>query len=167
MPQFIKDGRVQADEWLLLRQDEQGALPDAPVEARLIVPMAAWLADASGWQSRAGQVGVWLAPDDDPAALSPYLAVLPVIAIDFPAFTDGRGYSQGRLLRERYGFSGELRAIGDVWSDVIRPLWLVGFDAFAIKDGKTWVGEDCYNTFSENYQVTYRQPVPLFRRRVT
>ncbi|XLM20135.1 DUF934 domain-containing protein, partial [Chromobacterium piscinae] len=76
-------------------------------------------------------------------------------------------YSLARLLRERYDFAGELRAVGDVWADLIHPLWQVGFDAFLIKDGKALNDGDCYNTFSESYQVTYRQPQPLFRRRVT
>ena len=167
MPQYIKDGRIRADDWARLLPDEQGALPAAPADADVIVPLAAWLADAGKWQSRGGRVGVCLAPDDDPALLEPYLAELVLIAIDFPAFTDGRGYSLARLLRERYDYAGELRAVGDVWPDVIRPLWQVGFDAFLVKDGKKLDDGDYYNTFSDSYQVTYRQPLPLFRRRVT
>ncbi|OBU86626.1 DUF934 domain-containing protein [Chromobacterium subtsugae] len=167
MPQYIKDGRIRADGWTRLLPDEQGALPASPADSDVIVPLVAWLADAGKWQARGGRVGVCLAPDDDPALLEPYLADLVLIAIDFPAFTDGRGYSLARLLRERYDYAGELRAVGDVWADLIRPLWQVGFDAFQIKDGKALGDGDYYNTFSDSYQVTYRQPLPLFRRRVT
>ncbi|KIA80704.1 DUF934 domain-containing protein [Chromobacterium amazonense] len=167
MPRYIKNGKAQIDAWTLLRADESGALPAAPADADVIVPLAAWLADPAGWQARPGRTGVWLAPDDEPARLAPYLASLAVIAVDFPVFTDGRGYSLARLLRERYDFAGELRAVGDVWQDLIHPLWQVGFDAFLIKDGKALNEKDCYNTFSDGYQVTYRQPQPLFRRRVT
>ncbi|POZ61747.1 DUF934 domain-containing protein [Chromobacterium alticapitis] len=167
MPRYIKHGEERRDEWTLLRPDEQGGLPAAPAEADVIVPLAAWLADAAQWQARPGRVGVWLAPDDEPARLLPHLPSLAVVAIDFPAFTDGRGYSLARLLRERYHFDGELRAVGDVWQDLIHPLWQVGFDAFLIKDGKRLDVKGYYNTFSDGYQVTYRQPQPLFRRRVT
>ena len=167
MPQFIKDGRLQADHWRLLRPDESGKLPDADPAEDVIVPLASWLADVDGWRARGGSVGIYLSPDDDPAQLQPYLAELALIAVDFPAFTDGRGYSLARLLRERYDYAGELRAVGDVWADLIRPLWQVGFDAFAVKDGKSLDDGDYYNTFSDSYQVTYRQPLPLFRRRVT
>ncbi|AXE28955.1 hypothetical protein DK842_02940 [Chromobacterium phragmitis] len=169
MPQFIKDGRLQADSWLLLRPDESGALPLPGVAEgqSVIVPLASWLAGVEGWRMRSGAVGVYLSPDDDPSLLQPYLAELALVAVDFPAFTDGRGYSLARLLRERYDYAGELRAIGDVWADLIRPLWQVGFDAFLIKDGKVLDDVDYYNTFSDSYQVNYRQPLPLFRRRVT
>ena len=75
----------------------------------------------------ASDVGVWLAPADDPGgARARTLASLPVIAVDFPAFTDGRGYSTARLLRERYGYTGELRAIGDVQRDQLHYLRQVG-----------------------------------------
>ncbi|OHX13076.1 DUF934 domain-containing protein [Chromobacterium sphagni] len=167
MPQYIKDGRVGEDGWLQLRLDEQGRLPAAPIGRDVIVPLACWLAETDRWLAHGGRVGVCLAPEDDPALLGTHLADLVLIAIDFPAFTDGRGYSLARLLRERYDYAGELRAVGDVWPDLIRPLWQVGFDAFVIKDGKALDGGDCYNTFSDSYQMTYRQPIPLFRRRVT
>lgn len=167
MPRYIKHGKELADEWTLLRPDEQGELPAAPLDADVIVPLAAWLADAERWSGRRGRVGVWLAPDDDPALLQAHLPSLSLVAIDFPSFTDGRGYSLARLLRERYHFSGELRAVGDVWQDLIHPLWQVGFDAFQVKEGKTLNVDSCYNTFSDSYQVTFRQPQPLFRRRVT
>ncbi|AUH49960.1 hypothetical protein CXB49_03485 [Chromobacterium sp. ATCC 53434] len=167
MPRYIKDGKAQTDGWRLLRPGDDGALPSVPSDEDVIVPLAAWLQDAVRWQNRPGRSGVLLSPDDDPALLEPHLAGLALIAIDFPAFTDGRGYSLARLLRERYDYAGELRAVGDVWPDLIRSLWLVGFDAFLIKDGKEGEGGDDYNTFSDSYQVNFRQPQPLFRRRVT
>ena len=71
--------------------------------APVLVPLALWQCRRPALLRRRGDVGVWLAPADDPAALAADLAALPLIAVDFPQFTDGRGYSIARLLRERHG----------------------------------------------------------------
>jgi uncharacterized protein (DUF934 family) len=164
MPSIIKDGRLVADGWRLLRRDENGELPVVVAGEDVIVPLDAWLGDAA-WSGRPGRCGVWLAPDEDPARLAASLDALSLVAVDFPAFTDGRGYSTGRLLRERYNFAGELRAIGDVGRDQLQLLWQVGFNAFVIKPGhdvaQSLVGLD---GFSDHYQGNFRQPVPLFKR---
>ncbi|MDF0604468.1 DUF934 domain-containing protein [Neisseriaceae bacterium TC5R-5] len=168
MPNIIKQGNVVADHWQVLRRDEHGVLPEVSPEQAIIIPLVDWLVGREIWQDRTGSVAVWLAPDDDPAQLLVDLSTLPLVAIDFPSFTDGRGYSHARLLRERYDYRGELRAIGDVWQDLLYSLAQVGFDAFVIKDGKeVSVALDGLNAFSENYQSTYLSPLPLFRRRVT
>jgi uncharacterized protein (DUF934 family) len=90
---------------------------------------------------------------------------LPVIAVDFPSFTDGRGYSHARLLRDRYAYAGELRAIGDVQRDQLYYLSQSGFDAFLIREGKdahaALAGLD---DFTDGYQLT-QQRTPWFRRR--
>ena len=102
-----------------------------------------------------GETGVWLAPADDPFALAADVKHLAVIAIDFPQFTDGRGYSHARLLRQRYHYTGELRAIGDVQRDQLYFLGQCGFDAFAIPDGQDAAralrGLD---DFSDGYQAS-------------
>ena len=162
MPQLIKDRAVVDDPWTLLREASSLAdVPDVPV----IVPLALWLARRAALHAR-GEVGVWLAPTDDPAALAPDVGVLPLIAVDFPKFTDGRGYSIARLLRDRYGFRGELRAIGDVLRDQLFAMSECGFDAFSIREGrdphKALPGLD---DFSSVYTATSRTPQPWFRRR--
>lgn len=166
MQNIIKDGAVlAADAWQLVRPDAEGQL-SVPDAGDVIVPLAAWLAEPERWAARDGRVAVWLASDDEPAELAASLAKLELVAVDFPAFTDGRGYSVGRLLRERYGYQGELRAVGDVWQDHLHYLWQVGFDAFEIKDGKAVESAlAALATFSERYQVTFREPQPLFKRR--
>ena len=109
---------------------------------------------------------VWLAPDEDPAALAGDAARLPVIAIDFPQFTDGRGYSHARLLRERYGYTGEIRAIGDVLRDQLFFMQRCGFDAFAVRpDRDPYDALKGLSDFSVTYQTGVDQPLPLFRRR--
>jgi uncharacterized protein (DUF934 family) len=115
---------------------------------------------------RDGGVGVWLAGDDDPAHVSDDLGHLSVIAVHFASFTDGRGYSIGRLLRERYGWRGELRAIGDVQRDQIYYLSRCGFDAFDLRSGEDIdVALKAFGDFSEAYQTSVDRPLPLFRRR--
>jgi uncharacterized protein (DUF934 family) len=107
---------------------------------------------------------VWLAPADDPGLLAADTATLPVIAVLFPKFADGRGYSIARLLRERFSFKGELRAIGDIGRDQLYYLHQVGFDAFTLRDGKD--AEDALRSlrdFSDGYQRTNRR-TPWFRR---
>jgi len=130
----------------------------------VLVPLALWQAQRDALAARSG-VGVWLAPDEDPAALAQDVTTLRVIAIDFPAFADGRGYSTARLLRERYGYTGELRAVGDIQRDQLAYLRQVGFDAFAVRDDKD-AGDALagLRDFSDGYQVT-AQRTPWFRRR--
>lgn len=168
MPSLIKHGQAQRDDWHLLRQNQEGGWPSAPDVQDVLVPLNYWLSEREALIRRRGRVGVWLAPDDEPRRLAADLPRLPVVAVDFPVFTDGRGYSLARLLRERYHYAGELRAIGDVWQDLAHALAQVGFDAFAVKDGKAADRmATSLQTFSEQYQSTWRQPEPLFRRRVT
>ena len=118
------------DDYTLLRNATSVA--DLPDGAPVIVPLALWLERRAALIAR-GEAGVWLAPADDPAVLADDLGRLPVIAIDFPQSSDGRGHSHARLLRERYGYANELRAIGDVPCDQLHRLAQCGFDAFDMR----------------------------------
>ena len=89
-----------------------------------------------------------------------------LIAVNFPRFVDGRGYSIA-LLRERYGYSGELRAIGDVLPDQLQFMKRCGFDAFALRPDKDATKAARLNFFSQTYQAAADTDVPLFRRRAT
>jgi uncharacterized protein (DUF934 family) len=90
-----------------------------------------------------------------------------VIAVNFPKFVDGRGYSTASLLRQRYNYQGELRAVGDVLHDQLFFMQRVGFDAYALKDEKNAVYalEAGFSPFSDTYQTSTSQPQPHFRRR--
>jgi uncharacterized protein (DUF934 family) len=107
-----------------------------------------------------------LEPQDDPASVAARLHEVSLIEINFPKFGDGRGFSIARLLRERYGYKGELRAVGQVARDHLHYMEQCGFDAFLLRDGED-VAEAlaAFDDFSEHYQGTVAQPVPLFRRR--
>jgi uncharacterized protein (DUF934 family) len=107
-----------------------------------------------------------LEPQDDPATVAARLPKVSWVEINFPKFGDGRGFSIARLLRERYGYKGELRAVGQVARDHLHYMEQCGFDAFLLRDGED-VAEAlaAFDDFSEHYQASVAQPVPLFRRR--
>ena len=180
---IILNKKIVADNWQLVGENE--VLP-ALLETtdNLIVPLAIWIKEHAALAQRAGKTGVWLNGAYDPAQLQLPVAMgvaaggaggaaggavssPPLIAVEFAQFVDGRGYSIGRLLRERHGFTGELRAIGDVLRDQLLALTRCGFNSFALKDGKSL--EDAlqaFDEFSGAYQNTVDQPVPYYRRRL-
>ncbi len=163
MTLLIKDRKVAADSWLPLESAET-----LPPSGDLLVRLGVWLADRERLIARGVRLGVRLEPGDDPAALAADVHRLGLIAVNFPAFADGRGYSTARLLRERYGYRGELRAIGDVKRDQLFYLARVGFDAFLLAEGQD--ADDAlsaFDDFSEAYQASVERPSPLFRRRQT
>jgi uncharacterized protein (DUF934 family) len=161
MPDIILRDVIVADDWEVLRP-----LPDETVvpAGRVIVPLAVWLGQQTQLATR-GNVGVWLAGNDDPAQLSQSLALLSLIAVDFPKFTDGRGYSLAYLLRSRFGYRGQLRAIGDVLPDQLFYMKRVGFDAFAVRaDKDIRQALRSLKPFTDAYQGSWDNPVPAFRR---
>lgn len=138
-------------------------------EGQRILPLAQWREQQSE-QVLAGLMnstdGLCLSPDDEVETLLPWLAVLPLIAIDFPSFRDGRGYSQAYLLRSRYGWQGELRAVGDVLRDQLSHMRQCGFDAFAVREDKSV--DDALKGLagiSVVYGRSAIEPRPLYRRR--
>jgi uncharacterized protein (DUF934 family) len=163
---IICDGAVIADEWILVPAVEDAATVARP-NGKLIVPLKVWLAQRELLESRAhGTLGVWLDSHEDAATLLGSFERFAVIAINFPKFTDGRGYSIATLIRSRYGFEGELRAIGDVLRDQLFYMHRVGFNAFAVRaDKDIEQAVTALSDFSEAYQASTSQPRPLFRRR--
>ena len=166
MSKVILNGVIVDDAWTLVPVEPADfALPH---HGKIIVPLTRWLSARDALLVRADAVGVWLDSHEDPAELERDLVVLPLIAVNFPAFKDGRGYSTAFLLRQRYGFKGELRAIGDVLRDQLFYLKRVGFNAFAVRADRDM--DDALKAlgdFSEVYQGSIDQPLPLFRRRDT
>lgn len=174
MAAIIKNRQWTRDTWKLLEQTadgapasgEQGSRLRIPSEDDVIVPLAIWERERDTLSAREGRVGVWLQGGDDPERIVADLARLPLVAINFPKLVDGRGYSTARLLRERYGYRGELRAIGEVQRDQLLFLARCGFDAFALKEGTDpQAALKAFSDFSEAYQSSVDTRVPLFRRR--
>ncbi|HKQ25130.1 MAG TPA: DUF934 domain-containing protein [Burkholderiales bacterium] len=167
MPEIIRGGSVVADDWQILRPAPAISMAEIEIPAgRVVVPLALWLERHTGLIAR-GDVGVWLAGADDPSSIAPWLQQLPVVAVDFPKFTDGRGYSVAYLLRSRFGYRGELRAIGDVLPDQLFFMRRVGFDAFAVRPDKD-IRQALHSLqpFSDAYQGSWDNAVPAFRRHV-
>jgi len=169
--QIIVGRDIVADEWGVLRAGEgadAAAVAALAIPAgKIIVPLAAWLAqrDALAARLAAGEIGVWLAPDEQPETLQADLAQLPVVAVDFPKFTDGRGYSIAYNLRRRLQYQGQLRAIGDVLRDQLFSMYRVGFNAYATRaDRSISDALKGLSDFSETYQASVDQQQPLFRR---
>ncbi len=129
----IRGRRVEPDPWRvagLAPGDPARPLPRGP----LLVPLAWWKERRGELAARAEPTGVWLAPDEDPAEIAADLASLALVAVHFPRFTDGRGYSTASLLRRRHGYRGELRAFGDIGRDQLCYLAHVGFDSFRLAE---------------------------------
>ncbi|MFG1276076.1 DUF934 domain-containing protein [Xanthobacter autotrophicus] len=124
---LVKNGALAADLFVAVADGEP--LPDGPV----IVSAARLLADGPALIIRNGEIGVAWPNDKDVAELQPFLSRLSLITLAFPKFRDGRAYSQARLLRERYGYKGELRAVGNVLRDQVLMMVRAGFDAFSLE----------------------------------
>jgi len=170
MATLIKRRRIAADNWLLLKAGADGALPEIPAAGDLIVPLALWLARRNDLLARAGAgaLGVWLDGNEGPEPIAADLPHFGLVAVNFPKFADGRGYSVARLLRERYGYTGEVRAIGEVARDHLLHMERCGFDAYALRqDQDAEEALSAFDDFSDAYQASVTQPVPLFRRRAT
>ena len=164
-PQIILNREIVADDWSVLRLGEGQSVADVVVpEGKVIVPLAVWLANAEALAARPA-VGVWIGADERPEVLKGQLDQFAVVAVDFPKFTDGRGFSIAYNLRMRLGYKGELRAIGDVLRDQLFSMQRCGFNAFAHRQDRSIVDAlKGLTDFSETYQASVDQKLPLFRR---
>jgi uncharacterized protein (DUF934 family) len=164
--EIIRGREVVADDWSVLRLAE-GEAPESVLvpEGKIIVPLSVWLAQKETLSKRA-ELGVWIAPDERFDALKGEADRFAVIAVDFPKFNDGRGYSIAFNVRKRLGYTGELRAIGDVLRDQLFSMSRVGFNAYATRQDRS-IHEALkgLTVFSETYQASVDQPLPLFRRK--
>ena len=154
MPKLIRHGAITEDDWVT------PAAPDGRTAGRQILTLEEWqaVADKQG-------TGVQLEPDHACAPLLDHLDAIALIAINFPVFTDGRGFSYARELREK-GYNGELRAVGHFIRDQACYLARCGFDAFQPQDESALPGIlKSLDDFSEHYQGSASEPRPLFRRR--
>jgi uncharacterized protein (DUF934 family) len=131
MPLY-KEGHFAPDPWRRL-----DGLAELPAEGHVILPMKSWEDLAPERRRTNVAFGLLLEPSQPVEAIARDLPYLGLIAIQFPKFTDGRGYSMAQQIRERYHFQGELRATGDVLFDQLQFMARCGFDAFEISDPAT------------------------------
>ncbi len=163
MPELIRDHAIVQDTYLarvstLLGIDEAQDI--------IVVPHLLQT-ERDRLLARSGKLGVWLETSDDPKVIAGDLAHLDLVAVHFPVFTDGRGHSLARILREQYLYQGEIRAMGDVFKETLLYLARCGFNAFALRPGESAKNAlSGLNVFSEAYQTSVERRSPLFLRRL-
>jgi uncharacterized protein (DUF934 family) len=170
MPKLIKlhDGRPEwADDiFVSLGDDEPAPTPQSDNVGAVIVSLARFQADGDAWLSSGRKVGVRLQPDEAVEGLAYDLPRLSLVALTFPKFRDGRAYSAATLLRERYGFTGEIRAVGEVLREQAHFMIRCGFDAYEPSDGsgpEEW-GRSAYR-FHHVYQAAADTRRPAYLER--
>jgi len=155
---IIKDGMITEDDWQHFAGD--GDVPPG----NFIVSLACWKQHKAALQGRA--IGIQLEPDQQPDEIKDDVHDFAVIALNFPSFADGRAYSAAKILRDRYGYKGEIRAVGDVLRDQLFYMKRCGFNAFEMRPDRSI--EDAlrgFEDFSVKYQVSSDEKLPLYRRR--
>lgn len=166
MPKIIKDKQISDDQWQLLTLDSDDdlvtiAIPEGPV----ILPLPLWQAKREELIQRQHPLGILLQPENEPGEIAEDLSYFELIAINFPKFSDGRGYSSARELRTRYQFDKEIRAVGDVLRDQLYLMARCGFNAFAVREDRSIEDAlNAFNDFSVNYQADALESAPLYRR---
>ena len=160
---LVKAGRIVEDRFVRLL--DEALVPDG---VPVIVPAARFLADAADFAGRTADVGVAWPNNRSVAELAPYLDRLALVALEFPSFKDGRAYSQARVLREQFGFHGEMRATGNVLRDQFLFLMRAGFDAFeVVKDADAAVFAEAVARYSVVYQPAGDRRIPALRARLS
>jgi uncharacterized protein (DUF934 family) len=157
MRKLIKQRELIDDSWRYADEDPQAA--------QVIVPFARWAAEREQWLASGKQLGVRIGPADKVDGLAADLPRLSLVAVEFGGLAEGRGYSQAHLLRRRYGFKGELRAVGKIQRDQLFYMARCGFDAFELPEGADFdVAFTAFKDFSVAYQPAVDQGLSLRRR---
>ena len=166
MPNLIKDGALANDQWTLLKEASGPEVLAALRGKNLIVPLSFWQLYQDELGDYEGVLGLWLDSNESIEPIQSQLPLFPIIALNFPVFTDGRSYSNARALRQEFDYEGEIRAIGDVLRDQLFYMLQCGFNSFSLRhDQDTEACLEAFADFSENYQATAINEQPLFRRR--
>ena len=168
MPVLVKNLEIVDDPWTLIDSSDKG--DPAPGEGS-ILPFEHWTSRAHATTEtraralRSPGVGFWVDGEVDVERICDHLDGASLVAVKFPAFADGRGLSLGVLLRSRCGFTGELRAFGDILPDLAQYLHRSGFDAFVVEDPRAAeVAIASIQSITDHYQASALQPQPAFRR---
>ena len=165
MRNIIVNGKIVADHWITVHPDEQEQI-EVPASGDVLVSLETWQANKDALVAHDGKLGLLLNGDAELEDFADDLDHFDLVAINFPKFADGRGYSLARLIRERAGFSRELRAVGDVLRDQLFYLHRCGFNSFVIREDRDV--EDALSAF-DDFTVTYQADVhedrPIYHRR--
>jgi uncharacterized protein (DUF934 family) len=151
MRHILRRREIVADDWYHLGEE-------IPESCPLIIPLAQWRLHPERWRLWPAALGVRLAPGDAPEDLTDELPRLALVAVEFPGSGDGRGYSQGRLLRDESGFQGELRAVGaGVRQDQVFLMSRCGFDSLELAPGEDL---EAARRALQRYDVAYQPGSP-------
>lgn len=163
MPRLIKAEAIIEDGWHWI--EDKAATLDALPSGPALVPLALWQSERDALLKRNGDLGIWLDSDEEAESIADDLDHFTVIGLNFPAYADGRNLSNAVLLRSRFGFKGEIRAIGDVARDQLSYMRRCGFDAFQIPPERD-AGQEIagLKVMRDYYQGDVLEPQPLFRR---
>ncbi len=145
---LLKNGAIADDPYTRVEGDDA-----LPAEGAVLVDLARWESERDALIRRDGEVGVWLTSSETPAAIAEDLPHLAVVALEFPAFTDGRAYSSARLLRERYAYEGEVRAVGDVLIEQLHFMDRAGFSSFEFSSDQP---EEDWITAQSDMKIWYQ-----------
>jgi uncharacterized protein (DUF934 family) len=156
---LLRDGLIVVDDWHYLAESESDAA------GALILPFDRWFRERDRWLERGGRLGVLLAPTHKVERLAEDLSKLALIAAEFSGPSDGRPYSQARLLREHWKFDGELRATGYVRRDQVFFMARCGFNSLELADGDIEAASTAFSTFSAAYQPANDVGLPRELRR--
>ncbi|MBL4607325.1 MAG: DUF934 domain-containing protein [Pseudomonadales bacterium] len=162
MKKLIKNREIIEDTWSTVEDiDSPSELP----KGNIIVSLAIWQQYAETLKNREDPLGILLASDEEPEVIKNDLDQFAVIAIHFPKFADGRGYTSARELRTYFNYQGEIRAVGDVLRDQLFQMERCGFNSFAVREDRSIEDAlNAFNDFSLAYQADTKNPQPLFRR---
>lgn len=166
MQKLINRTSIIDNPWTLLKVDADPEILQSAAGKNLIVPVKFWQLYKNEVNGYAGDIAIWLDSNEQVAQIAEDLHSFPLIALNFPLFSDGRSYTNARELRQRYNYKGEIRAIGDVLRDQLYYMAQCGFDSFELREDQD--AEFCLHAFTDfktNYQSTVLEPTPLFRRR--
>ena len=166
MQKLIKDGALVDDYWVLVKEASNTGILNALPGRSLLVRLDSWRLFREELDEFYGDVAIWLNSDQNVNEIKDELESLPLVALNFPVFSDGRSYTNARELRESLGYKGEVRAIGDVLRDQLYYMSRCGFDAFSMRsDQDLEESLTAFSDFHTGYQGDTEQPLPLFRRR--
>lgn len=161
MPLLTKEGQLRENDPYQLISEPGNSVPAGPV----ILPLQVWIDEHESLDDGSDSDAVWVGGDLEADELVPHLSTLSLIAIHFPNFTDGRGYSLARILRDEHDYQGELRAIGDVLPDQLYYLKRCGFDTFLLSEScDVELAKSALGDFEHAYQAASSGPTPLIRR---
>ena len=148
--QIIKDKHIINNDWSFVADDAETSST-----GNITISLARWKSQPQQWLNRSGLIGIRISPADSITDLQDALAGLALIELDFPGFGDGRLFSHARLLRNRLGYTGEIRAVGNFLPDQMFYLWRVGVNAFQLANQQQIpLGLSCLDDFTVRYQAS-------------